>query len=98
MIIKQEGMTVKEYGLKYMQLSRYAQRMVPDMRLMIRKFVSSLGRQAKRKNKGALLILGMDISKMMVYAKQTKEDKKEDREEHLSQKAKSAGPESSQSK
>lgn len=31
--LKKDGMNVKEYGIKFIQLSRYALEMVPDMRL-----------------------------------------------------------------
>lgn len=46
--LKQEGMTVKEYGLKFIQLFGYATEMVPDMRAMMRKSISILGKHVKK--------------------------------------------------
>ncbi|WP_368859994.1 hypothetical protein, partial [Microbacterium sp. C7(2022)] len=49
--LKQEGMTVKEYSLKFIQLSRYAPEMVQNMRARIRKFMSGLATHVKRECK-----------------------------------------------
>ncbi|MDV3192348.1 MAG: retrotransposon gag domain-containing protein, partial [Candidatus Phytoplasma australasiaticum] len=65
--LKQGGMTVKEYSLKFIKLSRYAPEMVQDMRARMRKFVPGLGRHVQNECKDALLILDMNISKNMVY-------------------------------
>ncbi|XP_055800410.1 uncharacterized protein LOC129869841, partial [Solanum dulcamara] len=94
--LKQEGMSVKEYGLKFIQLSRYAPEMIPDVRSKMRKFVSGLGRHVKKECKAALLISDMDLSRLMVYAQQVEEEKRKDREEHLSKKARSSGQENEQ--
>ncbi|XP_055814193.1 uncharacterized protein LOC129883587, partial [Solanum dulcamara] len=94
--LKQESMTVKEYSLKFIQLSKYAPEMIPHMRSKMRKFVSGLGKHVKKECKAMLMISDMDFSRLMVYAQQVEDDKKKDREEHLSKKAKSAGHENEQ--
>lgn len=55
--VKQEGMIVKKYELKFIQLSRYAPEMISDMRTRMRKFISSLGKHMKKERKVTLLIL-----------------------------------------
>lgn len=84
---------MKKYSLKFIKLSRYALEMVKDMRQRMRRFVSGLGRHMQKKCKAILLIHGMDISRIMMYAQQTEKDNKRDREEYLSRKAKSVGHE-----
>lgn len=64
----------------------------------MRKFISNLGKHVKKKCKATLLIPGMDISRLIVYAQLLKEDKKKDKEEHFSKKAKSVGPKPSEHK
>lgn len=61
-------MTVKEYGLKFIQLSRYAPQMVPDMRAKMKKFISGLNKHVKKECKASLLISDMNISRLIVYA------------------------------
>ncbi|XP_055814135.1 uncharacterized protein LOC129883517 [Solanum dulcamara] len=78
--LKQEGMTVKEYKLKFIQLCRYAKEIIPDVRSKIRKFFSELGRHVKKEYKASLLISDIDISGLMVHAQQNEDDKKKDRE------------------
>lgn len=64
----------------------------------MRKFLFGLGKHVKKECKATLLILDTDISRLMVYAKQLKEDKKRDREENMSKRAKSVGHQPSQHK
>lgn len=68
MNLKQEGMIVKEYGLKFIKLSQYTPEMVLDMRARMRKFVFGLDKHVKRECKVAILIPGIDNSRIIVYA------------------------------
>lgn len=87
---------MKEYNLKFIQLSKYASETISDMRANMRKLVSGLGKHVKREWKASFLISDMDSFKLMMYAQHVEEDKKRDREEHLSKKAKSVGHEPNQ--
>lgn len=49
MNLKQEGLTVKEDNLKFIQLPWYAPEMVPDMRSRMRKFIYGLGKHVKKR-------------------------------------------------
>src|SRR5688572_14258549 len=89
-------MSVKEYHMKFTQLSRYASEMVPTMRAKMRKFVSGLAKHVKREGKAAILNNNMDFSRLVVYLQQVEEDKKKYKEEHASKRAKSAGHENDQ--
>lgn len=66
--VKQEGLMIKEYNLKFIQLSRYAPEMFQDMRSKIRKFISGLSTHMKKEYRATLRILNMDISRLMAYA------------------------------
>ena len=45
-----------EYGLKFTQLSRYAQEMVKDMRSRMSLFVVGLGHSSSKEGRAAMLI------------------------------------------
>ncbi|XP_055824428.1 uncharacterized protein LOC129892948 [Solanum dulcamara] len=53
----------------------------------MRKFISGQGRHVKKECKAALLIYNMDTSRLMVYAQQVEDEKRKDKEEHMSKKA-----------
>ena len=84
--------------MKFIQLSRYAFEMVPAMRAKMRKFVSGLAKHTKKEGKAAILNNDMDFSRLVVYLQQVDQDKKKDKEEYASKRAKSAGHENEQKK
>jgi len=74
-------LSVHEYSLKFTQLSRYAPKMVADMRKRMSLFVVGLSRLSSKKGKEAMLIGNMDIARLMIHVQQVEEDKLKDREE-----------------
>ena len=72
-------MSVREYSLKFSQLSRYAPEMVVDMRSTICLFVVGLSRQSSKKGKAKMSIGDMDIESPMIHAQRVEEDKLKDR-------------------
>ena len=69
-------MTVKEYTLKYHQLSRYSTELVSSMRARIRKFASGLSYDSVLECKTTMLNNDIDIYRMVVYMQQVKYEKK----------------------
>lgn len=65
--LKQGRMSIKEYALKFHQLSSYAPKLVSDMRTGMRKFTLGLSHDLILKIKTTLLIKNMDISRLVVY-------------------------------
>ncbi|KAK4727416.1 hypothetical protein R3W88_032333 [Solanum pinnatisectum] len=59
--LKQDSLSVHEYGLKFTQLSRYAPKMVADMRSIMSLFVVGLSRLLSKEGMAAMLIEDMDI-------------------------------------
>ncbi|KAH0679031.1 hypothetical protein KY284_020116 [Solanum tuberosum] len=95
--LKQDSLSVHEYGLKFTQLSRYAPKMVADMSSRMSLFVAGLSRLSSKEGRAAMLIGDMDISRLMVYVQQVEEEKLRDREEFRNKRAKT-GNESRQQK
>lgn len=58
---------MKEYGLKFTKLSRYALEFVSTMRAKMLKFVSGLAKYVQKECKAVLLISDMDISRLIMY-------------------------------
>lgn len=75
--LKQGRMSIKEYSLKFHQLSRYAPELVTSMRARMRKFAFGLSRDLILESKAALLNKDMDISRLVVYMQQVEEEKKQ---------------------
>ena len=86
--LKQESLNVHEYGIKFTQLSRYAPKIVKDMRRRMNLFVAGLGRSSSKEGRATLLIGDMDISKLMIYVQQVLEKNFRDREEYRNKRAK----------
>lgn len=69
-----------EYGLKFIQLSLYAPKIVKYLRSKMSLFVVGLGPLPSKEDRATMLIGGMDISSLMVYVKQGEEEKMKDGE------------------
>ena len=54
--LKQDSLSVHEYGLKFTQLSRYAPLMIKDMRSRMSLFVADLGRLSSKEGRATMLI------------------------------------------
>ncbi|WMV25494.1 hypothetical protein MTR67_018879 [Solanum verrucosum] len=72
-------MSVKEYALKFTQLSRYAPNMVSDPRVRMSKFVSDVSHMVVKRCRTAMLINEMKFFHLMVHAQQIEEDKLKER-------------------
>ncbi|KAG5611703.1 hypothetical protein H5410_022984 [Solanum commersonii] len=83
-----DSLSVHEYGLKFTQLSRYASKMVADMRSRMSLFVAGLSCLSSKEGKDSMLIGDMDISRLMFYVQQVEEEKLRDKEEFRNKKAK----------
>ncbi|KAK4724056.1 hypothetical protein R3W88_026835 [Solanum pinnatisectum] len=79
-------MSAHEYSLKFTQLSRYAPKMVSDMRSRISLFVTGLCRQSSKEGKATMLIGDMDLTRLMIHVQQVEKDKINDREEFKNKK------------
>lgn len=68
-------MSVREYGLKFTLLARYALDLVATMRVMVCRFEIGLEIYLMGKRSTSSLNKDMDISRMMAFAQQTEEHK-----------------------
>ncbi|WMV09852.1 hypothetical protein MTR67_003237 [Solanum verrucosum] len=91
-------MSVQEYNLLFSQLSRYALKMVADMRNKMSLFVSELSRVSIREGKIAMLIGDMSISRLMIHVQQEKKDKLKDIKEFYNKRTKTINHELGQQK
>ncbi|XP_049397291.1 uncharacterized protein LOC125861433 [Solanum stenotomum] len=73
--LRQESMSVREYALKFTQLSNYSPSMVVDSRATMNKFVSGVSEMVVKVCRTAMLINDMDIPHLMVHAQQIEEEK-----------------------
>ena len=68
-------MSVKEYSLKFIQLSKYAPSMVANPRSRMNKFVTGVSSWVEKDFRTAMLLNDMDLSRLMVYEQQIEECK-----------------------
>ncbi|XP_049414741.1 uncharacterized protein LOC125877509 [Solanum stenotomum] len=68
-------MGVREYALKFTQLSKYAPTIVADSRARMSKFVSGVSEIVVKECRTTMLINEIDISRLMVHAEQFEDEK-----------------------
>ena len=71
--IRQGSMSVKEYSLKFTQLSKHAPTMVADSRAKMNKCFIGIFYLVVNECRSDMFISGMDISCFMVHSEQIKE-------------------------
>lgn len=72
MNLRQGGMNVKEYPLKFTQLSKYAPTLVANSRDRINKFVMDVSTMVEKGCRTTMILNDMDISSLTVYTQQSK--------------------------
>ncbi|WMV41565.1 hypothetical protein MTR67_034950 [Solanum verrucosum] len=77
--LRQGHMSVREYALKFTQLSKDAPSIVANRRAKICKFMSGVSDMVVKEYCTAMLVHDMDISSLLVHAQQIQEEKLKER-------------------
>lgn len=78
--LRQGSMSVKKYYLKFSLLSKYAPSLMADPRTSMSKFMTRMSSYVVKECQSAMLNREMDLSRLMIHAKQIKADKIKKRE------------------
>ena len=70
LILKQDFMSVHEYGMKCTQLCRYVLQIVKGMKSRMSLFVAGSVYFSSKKDRDAMLKRDMDISRLIIYVQQ----------------------------
>lgn len=74
-----EYMNVHEYSLEFTQLSRYAPKIVVDMRRRMSLLFTELSHWSSKEGKKVMLIGDIDLARLMIHVQHVEEDKLKDR-------------------
>lgn len=74
-----EYMNVHEYSLEFTQLSRYAPKIVVDMRRRMGLLFTELSHWSSKEGKKVMLIGDIDLARLMIHVQHVEEDKLKDR-------------------
>ena len=80
MNLRQGSMSVKEYCLKFNQLSKYAPNMMADSRTSMSKFLTGVSSYVMKECRSAMINREIDLPRLMIHAQQIEEDKSKDME------------------
>ena len=72
--LKQGSMTLREYSLKFVKLSRYATSLVSNSRDEMSRFLTGIAEDVKEECRSAMLHDNMDLSRLMVHVQQVEEN------------------------
>ncbi|XP_069148273.1 uncharacterized protein [Solanum lycopersicum] len=71
--LKQGSMTVREYSLKFVKLSRYANFLVSNSRDEMSRFLTGIAEDLEEECRAAMLHDNMNLSRLMVHVQQVEE-------------------------
>ena len=73
--LRQGGMSVKEYSLKFIKLSKYTSSLVSNARDEISSFIMGLSEDIEEECRASMLYDNMDPSRLMVHAQRVEESR-----------------------